>query len=1388
MEKENTLLEKNQLFSATKKVAQIGIFQLDLTSNSVYWNDDLKEIHQVPLNFSPSLEELYGNCTNVFQKELLFNLHKEAINEGIPFEISYEILTEQGQKRNLRTTVQPIFKAGRCTNLHGTTVEVSQFENSNIEMVQYTEQLNTAEILANSGSWKWNIIKDELIWSDNFYTIFDHKRDTPISYDVYLNYVHKEDRKKISAKFECALKNKIFPESIYRIQLADGTIKTLNSSGKVIINEKGDVVSLMGTCQDITELVAKEQELSEKKQQLELSESINKAGSWQFTIANGEFKWSDNLYTIFNLNIGEKMNFEKLKKFIHPEDIGLIKEKLEETIKEKKSHTFTHRIILKNNTIKTVRVVSDALTNDKGEVVELIGTTQDITKRLDVEKELKEKNQLLDFAENLTTMGYWKYKPETDDVFWSDNLYTIFDIPKEKKITFDTYFDKIHPADKDIIKTKIDQSISEHKFHDYTHRIITDNNIIKTVQILGKATYNAQDGLQELLGACLDITENQTKELELAQKNHQLNSAEKMAKIGYWHWNTASNEVYWSDNLHAIYGHDKNKPLNFETYISYIHKDDRVAISTKLSNAIIAGDFPNSTYRIQLNDGSIKTIKSIGKIVRNQNGEVLEMSGTCQDITEAIRKETELIHKNQQLNLAEKMANLGSFQWQPKNEVFKWSDNLYRIYGFTPGEHIDLEKSLSKIHPEDLERVKHVTSELIDGIDHKQITYRIQKDKDTIKTLLVKGITAINENGHLEMTGTTQDITSLIKTEQELKEKNRLLSVSEEMAMMGSWKWNPGTGVSTWSDNLYQIYGIDLHTPITIELFLSRVHPNDVDKVNNHIAKILETRKSEKILTFRIIKGVNSIRSLELIAEVIEDKHGNILELIGSTQDVTDKVKARKEIKEKNQLLSYAEEISNMGSWHWDLDRDILKWSDNLYKIYGLEVNTTINIEKFYSKIHPDDIAQVKALITESVNGDENIKLLSFRIILDDGTIRSIESRAETKKNHLGKVVEMVGTAQDITEKLKIEKDILEKNHMLNFAEELAMIGYWQLNVANGSFIWSNNMYRIFGFEIGITMNFDLLLSHTHPADRELVMHKKQNAIATKKFEKFTQRILHEDGEIRFSEIVGKVIIDKEGNATKIIGSSRDITEEILAQQKILETNKNLEESTVKLTAQNKQLAEFNQITSHNLRAPVSNLNALLKLYNKTQSEGKKIEIFEKFEIVIERLTETLNALVETITIKKNGVEIIPKLDFEQVLLKTKQTLAATLIETKAKITYDFSKAKNVDYNPIYLESIFLNLISNAIKYRSPDRVPQIFITSKKDNNRTVLEFKDNGLGIDLKNHGNKLFGLNQVFHKHPESKGIGLFITKAQVLAMGGSITAESDVNIGSTFIITLN
>lgn len=121
--------------------------------------------------------------------------------------------------------------------------------------------------------------------------------------------------------------------------------------------------------------------------------------------------------------------------------------------------------------------------------------------------------------------------------------------------------------------------------------------------------------------------------------------------------------------------------------------------------------------------------------------------------------------------------------------------------------------------------------------------------------------------------------------------------------------------------------------------------------------------------------------------------------------------------------------------------------------------------------------------------------------------------------------------------------------------------------------------------------------------------------------------------------------------------------------------------------------------------------------------------------------------------------------------------------DSGALIKGDFSAIDVVSYNPIYMESIFQNLIGNAIKYKHPERNPEIIVTSEIENGVVKLSFKDNGLGIDLKKHGHKLFGLNKVFHRHPEAKGVGLFMTKAQVEAMGGKISAESQVGKGSIF-----
>jgi len=130
--------------------------------------------------------------------------------------------------------------------------------------------------------------------------------------------------------------------------------------------------------------------------------------------------------------------------------------------------------------------------------------------------------------------------------------------------------------------------------------------------------------------------------------------------------------------------------------------------------------------------------------------------------------------------------------------------------------------------------------------------------------------------------------------------------------------------------------------------------------------------------------------------------------------------------------------------------------------------------------------------------------------------------------------------------------------------------------------------------------------------------------------------------------------------------------------------------------------------------------------------------------------------------------------------------LSGQILEKIAQIEYDFKDAPVIDYPKIYLESIFLNLLSNALKYSSRDRTPHIILKSFFGaDHKIVLTCEDNGIGIDMDKYGHKIFGLYKTFHHHPDANGVGLFITKNQVEALGGSITVESKVGIGTKFTI---
>lgn len=223
------------------------------------------------------------------------------------------------------------------------------------------------------------------------------------------------------------------------------------------------------------------------------------------------------------------------------------------------------------------------------------------------------------------------------------------------------------------------------------------------------------------------------------------------------------------------------------------------------------------------------------------------------------------------------------------------------------------------------------------------------------------------------------------------------------------------------------------------------------------------------------------------------------------------------------------------------------------------------------------------------------------------------------------------------------------------------------------------------------------------------------------------------------------------------------------------------------LTKANEDLKQLTYTTSHDLRSPVNNLLSIISLLNESKiTDLSTLKFLRLLKLSGENLRELLAKYVDVLSEKHDSYAPLEEVDLDQTLQGVLKSINSLLESAKATIHSDFSKVGKVEFNKIYMESVFLNLITNSIKYSRPDRYPEISIQSEIHNGRTRLVIRDNGLGFDLEKVKDRIFGLHQKFHEHTDSKGIGLYLVHSHVTNLGGQIAVESRVNEGTTFFIS--
>ncbi|UXP30555.1 PAS domain S-box protein [Reichenbachiella agarivorans] len=415
-------------------------------------------------------------------------------------------------------------------------------------------------------------------------------------------------------------------------------------------------------------------------------------------------------------------------------------------------------------------------------------------------------------------------------------------------------------------------------------------------------------------------------------------------------------------------------------------------------------------------------------------------------------------------------------------------------------------------------------------------------------------------------------------------------------------------------------------------------------------------------------------------------------------------------------------------------------------------------------------------------------KDVALEFVKKNGDIMEVMLSATLIKDQAGKFVKTIMNLNDVTLLRKIERELRESEErviqaanrfqllfdnspvgiIIHTAGVIRHVNSETIRLARG-----NSIYDFIG---------KTAMSFVHPESKSAAQARIDKIYETKKAHRNEQKFLCVDGSVIEVEAMG-TLIEYEGEPSVQI-AFYDISDRKNAERRILERDKELKTLNENLARQNNQLEEFAHIASHNLRAPITNMLSLIKIREADSSEATQQFVWDNLGKTVRNLDETIIELNDVVKTSWELDKQRKTLRFQDVLEKILNSIVDQIAKADAEFDVKFEMS-TVFYPKIYLESIIQNLVTNAIKYKKPHERAMIYLRSWEKNGRGYFSIEDNGMGINLEKYGSRLFGLRKTFHSNHDARGVGLFITKAQIESLGGSIFVESTEGVGTKFIV---
>jgi PAS domain S-box-containing protein len=374
-------------------------------------------------------------------------------------------------------------------------------------------------------------------------------------------------------------------------------------------------------------------------------------------------------------------------------------------------------------------------------------------------------------------------------------------------------------------------------------------------------------------------------------------------------------------------------------------------------------------------------------------------------------------------------------------------------------------------------------------------------------------------------------------------------AAAEQLAGLGSWEYDVPSGRMAWSDQCYRLLGFDPRkTLATKELLFETVHFEDRERFLAEFNQaIAEAKPIDTERRFALPGG--RIRINHTRATPVRDRSGQVIRLVGMSQDITERKEAEQKLRKSEALLAQAEQLANVGSWELDLKTGVLTWSAQIYRMLNVNPQgAPETADRFWQIVHPDDRERVQREEARAIA--EHQPLASeVRCVLPDGRIRILDQLAVPVYDETGHAVRIGGMVQDITDRKESEERLRKSEALLTEAEQIANFGSWELDIKTRKSVISDQLCALFGVAPGAEWSEESYWNTMHPSDRERVYQISSRAIAECRPFEFTAQYYMPDGTLRTYFTRAAPIPGTDGKAERVRGIVQDITEQMRAEE-----------------------------------------------------------------------------------------------------------------------------------------------------------------------------------------------------------------------------------------------